>query len=222
MLLVLLNLATIKAVCKYDPIFVKLCVYVMCIEQCTKGSGQFSRSVVSNSLRPRGLQHARLPCPSPIPRACSNSCPQLWWCQPTISSSVIPFSCLQSCPASGSLPWVNTSHQVAKVLELQHQSFQWIFRMDLLAVWGTLKNLLQCHSSKASILWHSAFFMVQFSHPYMTTGKTIALTIWIVVGKVMPLLFNILSEFVIAFLPRSKHLLISQLQSPSAEIWSPR
>ena len=94
--------------------------------------------------------------------------------------------------------WVGSSHQVAKILELQHQSFQWIFRIDffkdwidwfdLLAVQGTLKNLLQCHSSKESIPQHSAFFMVQLSHPYMTTGKTIALTIWTFVGKVMSLL----------------------------------
>ena len=84
---------------------------------------------------------------------------------------------------------------------------------DLLAVQGTLKSLLQHHSSKASILQHSAFFMVQLSHPYMTTGKTIALTIWTFVGKVISLLFNMLSRFVIAFLPRSKCLLISWLQS---------
>ena len=95
------------------------------------------------------------------------------------------------------------------------------FRMDwldLLAVQGTLKNLLQHHSSKASILWHSAFFTVQLSHPYMTTGKTIALTRQTFVGKIMSLLFNMLSGLVIPFLPRSKHLLISWLHSPSAVI----
>ena len=99
------------------------------------------------------------------------------------------------------------------------------FRMDwldLLAVRGTLKSLLQHHSSKASILQHSAFFMVQLSHPYMTTGKTIALTRRILVGKVMSLLFNMLSRLVIAFLPRSKHLLISWLQSLSAVILEPK
>ena len=98
------------------------------------------------------------------------------------------------------------------------------FRMDwldLLAVQGTLKSLLQHHSSKASILWHSAFFTVQLSHPYMTTGKTIALTRWTFVGKVMSLVFNMLSRFVIAFLPWSKCLLISWLQSPSAAILEP-
>ena len=99
------------------------------------------------------------------------------------------------------------------------------FRMDwldLLAVQGTLKSLLQHHSSKASILRHSAFFTVQFSHPYMTTGKTIALTRWTFVGKVTSLLFNMLSRLVITFLPRSKCLLISWLQSPSAVILEPR
>ena len=92
---------------------------------------------------------------------------------------------------------------------------------DLLAVQGTLKSLFQHHSSNASILWHSAFFMVQLSHPYMTTGKTIALTRWTYVGKVMSLLFNMLSRLVITFLPRSKSLLISWLQSPSAVILEP-
>ena len=99
-----------------------------------------------------------------------------------------------------------------------------IFRMgwlDLLAVQGTLKSLLQHHSSKASILQCSASFMVQLSHPYMTTGKTIALTRWTFVGKAMSLLLNILSRLVITFLPRTKCLLISWLQSPSAVLWSP-
>ena len=98
------------------------------------------------------------------------------------------------------------------------------FRMDwldLLSVQGTLKSLLQHHSSK-SILWHSAFFIIQLSHPYRTTGKTIALTRWTFVGKVMSLLFNMLSKLVKAFLPRSKHFLISWLQSPSAVILEPK
>ena len=119
--------------------------------------------------------------------------------------------------------WVGSLHQVAKVLEfqLQHQSFQWIFRtdfridrLDLFAVQGTLKSLLQHHSSKASVLQCSAFFIVQLSHPYMTIEKTIALTIQTFVGKVMSLLFNMLSKFVIVFLPR--------LQSPSAVILEPQ
>ena len=94
--------------------------------------------------------------------------------------------------------------------------------LDLLAVQGTLKSLLQHHSSKGSILWHSAFFIAQLSHPYMTTGKTIALTRWTVIGKVIFLLFNMLSRLVIAFLPRSKRILITRLQSPSAVILEPQ
>ena len=122
-------------------------------------------------------------------------------------------------------------HQVAKVLEfqLQHQSFQYSglisFRMgwlDLLTVQGTLKSLLQHHSSKTPILWCSAFFIVQLSHPYMTTGKTIGLTRWTFAGKVMSLLFHMLSRLVVTFLPRSKHLLISWVQSPSAVILEPQ
>ena len=122
-------------------------------------------------------------------------------------------------------------HEVAKVLEFQFQlspsnehpgliSFRMDW-LDLLAVQGTLKSLLQHHSSKASILRRSAFFTVQLSHPYMTTGKTIALTTWTFVGKVMSLLFNQLSRLVITFLSRSKRLLISWLQSPSAVILEP-
>ena len=184
-------------------------------------SVQFSRSVVSDSLRPHGLQHAKLPCPSPTPRACSNPCPLSQWCHPTISSSVIPFSsCLQFSPASG----VFSKESVLHSRWPKYWSFSFdispsseysgliSFRMDwfdLLVVQGTLKSFLQCHSSKASILRHLAFFMVKFSHPYMTTGKIIALTIWTFAGKVMSVLFNTLCRFVIAFLPRSKCLLIS-------------
>ena len=131
----------------------------------------------------------------------------------------------------GLFKWVSSSHQVAKVLEfqLQHQSFSEhpgliCFRMDwldLLAVWGTLKSLLQHHSSKASILQPSTFFMVQLAHPYMTTGKSIALIRQTFVGKVMSLLSNMLSRLIITFLPTRKHLLISWLQSPSAVILEP-
>ena len=113
----------------------------------------------------------------------------------------------------GLFKWVSSLHQLAKVLEfqLQHQSFQWTLRLislrmdwlNLLAVQGTCKSLLQHHSSKASILWCSAFFTVQLSHPYMTTGKSTALTRWTFVGKVTSLLFNMLSKFVRAFRPRS-------------------
>ena len=98
-------------------------------------SFQFSCSVVPNSLWPHELQHARPPCPSPTPRVYPNSCPSSRWCQPAISSSVMPFSsCLQSFTTSGSFPWVSSSHQVAKVLKLQvqHRSFKWIFRTDFL------------------------------------------------------------------------------------------
>ena len=132
----------------------------------------------------------------------------------------------------GLFQWVNSSHEVAKVLEFQlhispsneHPGLI-SFRMDwldLFAVQGPLKSLLQHHSSKASIFWHSAFFTVQLSHPYMTTGKTTALARWTFVGKVMSLLFNMLSRLVITFLPRSKCLLISWLKSPSAVILQPR
>ena len=195
-------------------------------------SVQFIRSV-SNSLRPHESQHARPPCPSPTPGVYSSSCPSIQWCHSAISSFVVPFSsCPQYLPASGSFP-------MSQPFTSGGQSFRWpkgfslsispsnehpgliSFRMDwldLLAVQGTVKSLLQHHSSKASILWHSAFFTVQLSHPYMTTGKTIALTRWTFVGKVMSLLFNMLSRLVITFLPRSKRLLISWLQSPSAVI----
>ena len=132
----------------------------------------------------------------------------------------------------GLFQWVGSSNQVAKVLEfqLEHQSFHEysgliFFRMDwldLLAVQGTLKSLLQHHSLKASILQHSDFFIVQLSHPYMTTGKTIAFTRWIFVGKVMSLLFNMLSRLVIIFLPRNTHLLNSWLKSPLQWFWSPQ
>ena len=131
----------------------------------------------------------------------------------------------------GLFQWVSSLHQVAKVLEIQLQlspsneysgliSFR-IHWLDLLAVQGTVKSLLQHHSSKASILWCSAFFIVQLPHPYMTTGKIIVLTRWTFVGKVMSLLFNMLSRLVITFFPRSKCPLISWMQSPSAVILEP-
>ena len=196
-------------------------------------SVQFSRSVVSNSLWPHEPQHARPPCPSPTPGVYPNSCSLSQWCHLTIHHLSSPSPpALNLFQHQGLFQWVSSSHQVAKVLEfqLQNQSFQWIFRtdslrmdwLDLLAVQGTLKSLLQHHSPKASILWHSAFFIVQLSHPYMTTWKTIALTRRTFVGKVTSLLFNMLSRLVITFLPRSKRLLISWLQSPSAVILEPK
>ena len=177
-------------------------------------SVQFSLSVVSESLRPHGLQHARPPYSSPTPGVYPNSCPLSRWCHPTISSSVVPFSsCLQSFPAQGLFKWVSSLRQVAKYWSFsfsispsnEHSgliSFR-MDRLDLLAVQGTLKSLLQHHSSKASILWHSGFLIVQLSHPYMTTGKTVALTRWNFVDKVMSLLFNMLSRLVITFLARN-------------------
>ena len=177
-------------------------------------SVHFSRSVLSDSLRPHESQHARPPCPSPTPRVHSNSRPSSWWCHPAISSSVVPFSsCPQSLPASESFPMSQV------FIPFKEHPGLISFRMDLLdllAVQGTLKSLLQHHSSKASILQHSAFFTVQLSYLYVTTGKTIALTRRTFVGKVMSLLFNMLSRLVITFLPRSKRVLISWLQSPSA------
>ena len=132
----------------------------------------------------------------------------------------------------GLFQWVSSLHHMAKVLEfqLQHHSFQWIFKTDffgidwfeLFAIQGIIRSVLQHHSSEVSVLWYSAFFMVQISHPYMTTGKTIALTRWTFVSKVMSLLFNMLSRLAIAFLPRSKRLLMSWLQSPSAVILEPK
>ena len=188
-----------------------------------QSSAQFGHSVVSNSLQPHGLQHARFPCNSPTSKACSNSCPPSQWCHPTISSSVIPFPCLQSFPASGSFPtnqfFISGGQSIGSFSFSTSPSNEYSglmsFRMDwldLLAVQGTLKRLCLHYSSKASILQHSAFFKVQISHTYKTTGKTIALTRRTFVGKVRSLLFNTLSRFVIAFLPRSNCLLTSWLQ----------
>ena len=169
-------------------------------------SVQFSCSVVSYSLGPHGLQHARPPCPSPTPGAYSNSCPLSQWCHLTISSSVIPFSShLQSFPASRSFQmsqfFTSCGQRIGvsaspSVLLVNIQDWFPDFRLDLLAVQGTLKSLPQHHSSKASILWRSAFFIVQLSHPYMTTGKTIALTRRTFLGTIMSLLFNMLSRHI--------------------------
>ena len=191
----------------------------------------FSHSAVSNSLR---LQHTRLPCPSPIPGACSNSCPLSQWCHPIISSSVVPFSsCLQSFPASESFPmsqFFTSGDQnigVSASASVLPMNIQHWFPVGLTA-WISLrsKGLSRVLSSttvqKASILPCSAFFTVHFSYPYMTAGKTIALTIWTFVSEVMSLFFNMLSMLVIAFLPRNKRLLISWLQSPSAVMLEPK
>ena len=183
---------------------------------------------MSNSLRPHELQHLRPLCPSPTPGVHLNPCPSSWWCHPTISSSVVLFSCLQSFPAERFFPtsWLFTTGgqsigalASASVLQMNTQDWsplRWTGWISLQS-----KSLLQHHSSKASILRCSAFFIVQLSHPYMTTGK-IALTRQTFVNKVTSLLLNMLSRLVITFLPRSKHLLISWLQTPSAVILGPR
>ena len=156
----------------------------------------FSRSVMSDSLRPHELQHARPPCPLPTPGVYPDSCPLSRWCHPTILSSVVPFSsCLQSFPASGSF-------QMSQFFTSGGQSIgvsapTWVLPMNI-QDWSPLgwigwislqskglQSLLQHRSSKASILLHSAFFIVQLSHPYMTPRKTIALTRWTFVDKVM-------------------------------------
>ena len=185
----------------------------------------------SLTLRPHELQH-RVPCPSPTPRAFSNSSPLSRWCCPAISSFVLPFfSSLQSFPASRAftnesvlrIRWPKSWNFSFSICPSSEYSGLISFRIDwiffFLAVQGTLKSLLQDHSSKASILWCSAFFMVQLSHPDMTTGKTTVLTRLTFVGKVC--LCFLISRLVTAFLPRKKCLLISWLWSPSAVILEP-
>ena len=170
---------------------------------------------MSNSLRPRGLQHVCLPCPSPSPRAHSNSCPlsdAIQQSHPLLSASPPAFNLSQHRVFSNKsvlrIRWpkywsfsfsISPSNEYSGLITFR------IDRFDLLAVQGTLESLLQHHSSKASILWCSDFFIVQLSHRYMTTEKIIALTRW-TFGKVMSLLFNMLSRLVIVFLPRSKRL----------------
>ena len=189
---------------------------------------------MSNSLQPYELQHARPPCPSPTPGVYPNSCPLSWWCHPTTSSSVIPFSCLQSFLASGSFPmsrfFASGSQSIgasasASVLPMNIQDW---FPLGLtgwisLPSMGLSRVFSNTTVQKHQILRCSAFFMAQLSHPYMTTGRTIALARQTFIGKVMSLCFLItLSRLVIAFLPRSKRLLISWLQSPSAVILEPQ
>ena len=208
------------------------CLDILAFQETLKSllqSVQFSHSVVSDSLRPHELQHSRPPCPNTN----SQSLPKLMSIK-----SVMPSNHLILCHPLLLLPSIFPSIRVFSNEPALHirwpkyWSFSFnirpsnehpglIFRMDwldLFAVQGTLKSLLQHHSSEASILQRSAFFIVQLSHPYMTTGKTIALTRWTFVCKVMSLLLNMLSRLVITLLPRSKRLLISWLQSPSAVI----
>ena len=189
-------------------------------------SVQFSRSVVSDSLQPHESQHARPPCPSPTPRVHSDSRPSSRWCHPAISSSVVPFSSWpQSLPAlefftmSQLFAWGGQSIGVsvlASVLPMNTQDWS-----PLDGLGGSpcsprnsqesspTPQFKSINSSALSFLHSPAFFTVQLSHPYMTTGKTTALTRRTFVGKVMSLLWNILSRLVITFLPRSKRLLIS-------------
>ena len=169
-------------------------------------SVQFSHSVVPDSLQHHESQHARPPCLSPTPRVHSNSCPSSWWCHPAISSSIVPLFLLPPIPPSirvfsnespPAMRWpkywtfsfsISPSNEHPGLITISSR-MDWL---DLLAVQGTLKSLLQHHSSKASILRRSAFFTVQLSHPYMITGKTIDLTRQTFVGKVMSLLLNML------------------------------
>ena len=196
-------------------------------------SVQFSRSGVSDSLRPHELQYTRPPCPSPSPGDHSNSCPLSRWCHPAIASSVVPFSsCPQSLPASESFPmsqffaWGGQSTVVsalATVLPKNTQDWSplgwtgWIFLQS--------KGLSRVFCN--TIVQKHQFFGAQLSsqsnfHPYMTTGKTIALARQTFVSKVMPLLFNMLSRLVITFLPRSKRLLILWCNHHLQWFWSPQ
>ena len=155
---------------------------------------------MSDSLQPHGLQYTRLPCPSPTPGAYSNSCPLSRWCHPTILScfpllllpSIFPSIKVFSNDSVLHIRWpkywsfsfsISPSNEYSGLISFR------IDRLDLLPVQGTLKSLLQHHSLKVSILWHSAFFTVQLSHPYMMTGKIIALTGWTFVGQVKSLIF---------------------------------
>ena len=173
--------------------------------------------ILSDSLWPRGLQHAGLLCPSLSPRVCSNTCALSQWWYPTISSchpllllpSTFPSIRVFSNESAFLIRWPKYWSFSLSISPSSEHTGLISFRIDwfdLLVVQETLKSVLQHHSLKASILWHSAFFMVQFSHLYMTTGKAIALTIWAFVGKVISLLSNML--FVIVFLPRNKCLSI--------------
>ena len=190
---------------------------------------------MSDSFWPPGLQHARPPWPSPIPKLMSIESvipsKHLILCHPhfllpSIFPSIRVFPNESAVHIRWSKCWsfsfnISPSNEHSRLIYFQ---MDWL---DLLAVQGTLKSLLQHHSSKASILLHSAFFIVQLSHPYMTIGKTIVLTKWTFVCKVMSLFFNMLSGLVITFLPRSKHLLISclhiticsNLGAPKIKVW---
>ena len=193
---------------------------------------QFSHSVVSDSLRPHGLQHAK----PPWSITNSQSLLKLLSIELVMPSSYLILCCPFFLPEILPSIRVFSNEPVLRIRWPKYCSFSFSIspsneysglisvRMDWLdffSAQGTLKSLLQHHSSKASILWCSAFFIVQLLHPYMPTGKTIVLTRWTFVGKVMSLLFNMLSRLAITFLPRSKHHLITWLQSQSAVILEP-
>ena len=175
----------------------------------------FNCPAVSNSFQPHGLQHAGLPCPSSSAGGCSNSCPLSQWCHLTILFSVIPFSsCHQSFLASGSFLMTHLfssggqsiiASASASVLLRNIQGWFPLGLTSLIpfAIQGTLKSLLQHHSSRVSILWHSVSFMEQLLHPHMTTGRTITLTIWTFVSKEMYLLLNMQSRMVCCFMSGS-------------------
>ena len=193
----------------------------------------FSHSAMSDSWRPHGLQHARLPCPSPFPRVSSKSCLLSQWCHPTISPLVVPISfCPQTFPASGYFPKNRFfesggrsvgSSASALVLPVNIQGWSPLGWTG----WISLQSEGLSRVFSSTTVQKHQFFGAQLSlwstsHPYMTTGKTVGLTRWTFVGKVMSLLYNMLCRFVIAFLPKSKRLLISWLQSPSAVIFEPK
>ena len=188
---------------------------------------------MSNTLQPHGLQHTRLPCPSLSPRVCSNSYPLNWWCHQTISSSVTPFfTCPQSFPVSGSFQMSQLftsggqsigASASASVLSMNTQGWFPLGLTGLISLQST--GLSRVYSSTTFENINSSVLSLlhgPLSHLYMTTGKAILLTICTFVCKVMSLHFNTLSRFDITFLPKTKHLLISWLQSPSAVILEPR
>ena len=156
------------------------------------------------TLWPHGLQHSRLPCPSLSSRVCSDSCSLSQWCHQTIQPTCFSVTCFSSCPqsfpASGSFPMSQLFTSCGQSIRASASVSSFQFRINFLQdwlIWSPCSKRLQDHNSKALILWCSAFFMVQFSHPYMTTGKALSLTRWIFVSKVMSLLFNMLSRLVI-------------------------
>ena len=198
-----------------------LSIYIFLIEVCC-----YLVAKLCPTMQPHGLQHTRFPCPPLSPEICSSSCPSSRWCYLTISSSAILFSfCHQSFPASGSFPtnrlftsdtkkYWSLSFSISPFDEYSGLISFRIDWFDLLAVQGNLKSLFQLCNSKASILWCSVFFMVQHSHLYVSTAKTISLTIQTLVGKVMSLFFKMLIEVQLIY----KTMLISSIQHSDSVI----